>query len=198
MKIHEALSNVMADVGAVGKDQRNQSQKFNFRGIDDVVNAVSPALRTHGVVVLPHVVTTEYDEITSGGGKRQAWVKLTVEYRFVGPEGDELHAVVASEATDFADKATAKAMSVAFRIALLQVLALPTDDVDPDAEYHERDSQPAEADTLRTKLFDLCKAKEIGPAEVAEQFSSIGGKGKVSDCQDMGLLTELFEMVKAA
>ncbi|MFC9514594.1 ERF family protein [Nocardiaceae bacterium NPDC056970] len=198
MKVWEALSNVMADVGAVGKDQRNQSQKFNFRGIDDVVNAVSPALRAHGVVVLPHVVTTDYAEITSGGGKRQAWVKLTVEYRFVGPEGDELHAVVASEATDFADKATAKAMSVAFRIALLQVLALPTDDPDPDAEYNERDNPPTEADNLRGDLFALCESKGIAPTEVAEQFKSIGGKGRVSECQDVAQLTELFDMFKGA
>jgi hypothetical protein len=36
------------------------------------------------------------------------------------------------------DKATAKAMSVAYRTFLLQVLALPTDDPDPDADYIDR------------------------------------------------------------
>jgi len=41
---------------------------------------------------------------------------------------------------DSGDKATAKAMSVAFRTALLQSLSLPTDEVDPDATSYERSS----------------------------------------------------------
>jgi hypothetical protein len=41
---------------------------------------------------------------------------------------------------DSGDKATAKAMSVAFRTALLQSLSLPTDEVDPDAHSYERSS----------------------------------------------------------
>ncbi len=39
---------------------------------------------------------------------------------------------------DGGDKATAKAMSVAFRIALLQALALPTSEPDPDSSSYER------------------------------------------------------------
>ena len=39
---------------------------------------------------------------------------------------------------DGGDKATAKAMSVAFRIALLQALALPTSEPDPDSTSYER------------------------------------------------------------
>ena len=36
--IYQALSAVMGDVQAVGKDGRNTQQGFNFRGIDAVVN----------------------------------------------------------------------------------------------------------------------------------------------------------------
>jgi hypothetical protein len=39
---------------------------------------------------------------------------------------------------DSGDKATAKAMSVAYRTALLQVLCLPTDEPDPDSHTYER------------------------------------------------------------
>ena len=49
----QALSEVMSEVGAVRKEQVNQHQRFNFRGVDAVVNAVSPALRLWGVVVAP-------------------------------------------------------------------------------------------------------------------------------------------------
>ena len=55
MSIYKQLGLVMEEVGAVKKADRNDHQKFNFRGIDAVVNAVSPALRKHGVVVVPEV-----------------------------------------------------------------------------------------------------------------------------------------------
>ena len=46
----QALSLVMADIGAVAKSGVNQTQKFYFRGVDAVVNAASPAFRRRGVV----------------------------------------------------------------------------------------------------------------------------------------------------
>lgn len=141
--IIQLISGVSKTVGAVKKDQRNQIQKFNFRGIDQVVNATHEAFTAHGIVAVPRVTEKDVREISSSGGKRQAWVMLTVEYTFYGPDGDSVVAEVASEATDMSDKATSKAMSVAYRTALLQVLHLPTDDPDPDSEYVERGGAPS-------------------------------------------------------
>ncbi|MGC7299302.1 ERF family protein, partial [Mycobacteroides abscessus subsp. massiliense] len=45
--IYQALSEVMKDVGAVRKGERNQQQGFSFRGIDAVTSAVYPALTKH-------------------------------------------------------------------------------------------------------------------------------------------------------
>lgn len=135
----QALSEVMSEVGAVRKEQVNQHQRFNFRGVDAVVNAVSPALRRHGVVVAPTLLEKELKESRTAKGAVMANVYLTVEYTFYGPAGDSISATVAAESFDSGDKATAKAMSVAFRTALLQTLALPTDEVDdPDHSTYER------------------------------------------------------------
>lgn len=139
------LSRVMDDVGAVRKGQRNESQGFSFRGIDAVVNAVSPALRAHEVVVLPTVLDYEYGTVEVGQRRTpMAHVKVMVRYTFYGPDGDSLTAVAVGEAMDSGDKATAKAMSVAFRTALLQSLALPTDEPDPDETVYERSAGPSE------------------------------------------------------
>jgi len=136
--IQQALANVMADVREVRKTERNTGQNFNFRGIDAVLNAVGPALRTHNVVVLPNVIKYTATPTTTSNGKSVMHVIVTVEYLFVGPDGDSLPAVVLGESMDYGDKAVPKAMSVAFRTALLQALALPTDDPDPDAATFER------------------------------------------------------------
>ena len=37
-KIYEAINNVMSEIGAIGKDQKNKQQGFMYRGIDDVMN----------------------------------------------------------------------------------------------------------------------------------------------------------------
>jgi hypothetical protein len=135
------LSKVMDDAGAVHKNERNNHQQFNFRGIDAVVNAVSPALRKHGVVVIPTINSCDYETVEVGQNRsRMASVRVNVTYTFHAPDGSNVGATVSAESMDSGDKATAKAMSVAFRTALLQTLCLPTDDIDPDATTYERSS----------------------------------------------------------
>ena len=136
--IHEALAAVMNDVKVVKKGERNEAQRFNFRGIDAVLNAVGPVLRHHKVMVLPPVLEHHFDSVLSSTGKAMGHVTVKVEYRFIGPAGDSLTCTVMGESMDMGDKATTKAMSVALRTALLQSLALPTDEPDPDLDVYER------------------------------------------------------------
>lgn len=138
LTVHQALSKVMGDVQAVKKDSKNQAQRFNFRGIDAVMNAVGPALRKHGVTILPEDVEVHRSNGTTASGKQTAEVVVKVTYRVYGPAGDSIHGKVAAEAMDFGDKAIAKAMSVAYRTFLLQALTIPTDEPDPDSESYER------------------------------------------------------------
>lgn len=137
--IQVLLSRVMNDVNAVKKTDRNTAQNFSFRGIDAVVNAVAPALREHGVIVMPEVLEHTYSTVEVGRNRTQMeHVIVRVKYTFTGTDGDSLSCTVLGEAMDAGDKATPKAMSVAFRIALLQALALPTDEPDPDSYSYER------------------------------------------------------------
>lgn len=159
MKIHEALAAVMTQVQAVAKTDRNDHQKFNFRGIDAVLNAVGPALRTHGVIVMPDVKSHDFTTVEVGAKRSlMGHCVAHVSYTFVGPEGDSLSCSVVAEAMDSGDKAYPKAMSVAFRTALLQALALPTDEPDPDSMSYERapavtTAQNAERDSELAQLL---------------------------------------------
>jgi hypothetical protein len=142
LPIAQALSEVMKAVGAIAKKDKNTAQGFNFRGIDSVVNAVSPALQKFGVVVVPSVEEYDYQTVEIGRNRTaMGHVRVKVTYTFIGVNGDAIKATVVGEAMDSGDKATAKAMSVAFRTALLQSLSLPTDEVDPDAHSYERSSR---------------------------------------------------------
>ena len=112
--------------------------EFNFRGIDSVVNAVGPALRKHGVTIIPEDVEAQRTKRTTASGKVTSEVVIKVTYRIYGPAGDSIQGRVAAEATDYGDKATPKAMSVAYRTFLLQALTVPTDEPDPDEHTYER------------------------------------------------------------
>lgn len=143
VSVFEALTNVMQDVQGVGKHDKNSAQGWSFRGIDAVMNAVGPALRTHRVIVVPNVVDYEYATIEVGANRKTTGhARVKIAYTFYGPGGDSITATVVGEAMDSGDKATAKAHSVAFRTALLQALCLPTDEPDPDQDIYERSPKP--------------------------------------------------------
>lgn len=134
----EALLAVMEDVQAVGKGDRNNQQGYNFRGIDAVINAVGPAFRKHGVVAVPAKSEARYRDVQTSTGKPSRECTVTVTYRFYGPAGDFIEAEVPGESMDFGDKGAPKAMPVAYRIALLQALCIPTNEPEPDAQSYER------------------------------------------------------------
>ncbi len=164
--IVQALASIMDSVGAVRKADRNSSQNFNFRGIDAVVNAVSPALRHYGVVVTPELQSVEYGTVEIGKNRTaMGHVRVVVKYTFTAEDGSSLTATVPGEAMDSGDKATAKAMSVAFRTALLQALALPTDEPDPDSQSYER--APAQAKVMDEATYARALAAIQGAADEA-------------------------------
>ena len=203
MKINEALVAIMEDVGAVDKGGNNKVQGWKFRGIEQVINGVSPALRRHGVVIVPVASEVEYVERTNQKGNSVIDSRVRVTYRWFGPEGDFIDSVVVAEARDLSDKATAKAMSVAFRTSLVQTLALPTEDEDPDESYHEalgKDAPaPVDEDALKIVLSAIqtdAKAAGVPDARVAELASQAGVKGRISACRDLSVLQKLSDLVR--
>lgn len=142
--VHTAVVRAMRDLGKIGKADRFDAPgtKFSFRGVDRVVNAVAPILRKHGLFVMPEVRATEYRDVPRANGGRSHECVVTVAWHWIGPKGDELVAVTMGEALDTADKATSKAQAVAWRTCLIQMLAIPTGDPDPDSVLIERGEQP--------------------------------------------------------
>lgn len=176
--IYAALNAVMEDVGAVKKNDVNDFQKFMFRGVDAVVNAVYPALIKHRVSVTPNVRTYDYGTIETGQGnnrKPMGHARVVVEYTFTAAEdGSAVTASAAGEAFDSGDKATPKAMSVALRTALLQSLMLPTHDPDPDAMTYERapEADPIVMARIAVKDAWIAGAGDFDPTSVASAYSA--------------------------
>ena len=156
----DVIAAVMKEVQAVAKNDRNTAQNFNFRGIDAVINKVGPALRNAGGFVVPEVLEANYDTLPSRNGGAMSVARLTVAFSVYGAEGEPITGRVSAEAFDSGDKATAKAMSVAFRTFLLQILALPTDEPDPDASTYEIAQKNAVAKNEWQELIDGANTRE--------------------------------------
>jgi hypothetical protein len=199
--IYEALNEVMKDVGAVRKDQRNTHQNFNFRGIDAVINAVSPAFRKHGIFCTPTIISSDYESVQVGQNRtNMGHARVTVQYTFHATDGTSVSATVSAESMDSGDKATAKAMSVAYRTALLQTLCLPTDEQDPDAETFER--SPAQASAPRASVGSYAvtnnaPAPSTPKATKKPADGKPAGNGVISEAQ-LGFLHKLAKKTEVS
>lgn len=180
--VFEAWSAVMHEVQSIEKGEFNKVQGFRFRGIDAVMDAVGPALRKHGVIVVPTVAaeydSTAYETRGRDGKPPTGMINRIVRTTFTvfGPAGDSFTGVTFGEAADSGDKALTKAQTVALRVFLLQALAVPSGDVDPDALSHERMAEQTpprtktDADAAREELLKAATGLGWRPNKLAQRF----------------------------
>lgn len=159
---------VMRKVGAIAKlgtYDDNRGTRFNFRGVDDVINAVGPILREVGVLPVPVLETIERRDTHTGAGHATKEVSVIVQLRVYAADGSYIQYRVPGENLSRSDKGTAAAMSVAYRVLWLQALAIPTDDPDPDSQYLTRDGRgemsPAQVGMLHEALSGLPPLAEL-------------------------------------
>ena len=135
--VYAAISACTAELlGGVAKDRRNSGQNFNFRGIDQFMNAVAPVIARNGLVVLPRVMSKHQDERQTARGGSMFYTHLHVEFDFIAvSDGSKATVATEGEAMDSADKSTNKAMSAALKYALMQAFMIPTEDM-ADADAH--------------------------------------------------------------
>ena len=142
-KIFSALAAVTLDLtkDGIGKDRLNEQQRYKFRGIDDIYNALAPLLAKHGVVIIPTVLKREVLERATQKGGLMFSCTLEVRWSLICAEdGSMIEAVTYGEAMDSGDKATNKAMSAAYKYLALLVFCIPTEaspETDADFSTHE-------------------------------------------------------------
>lgn len=145
--IYKKMVSVMSAIGAIHKTQKNQAQGFSFRGIDQVLNALYPALVEHEVMLTPRCldIKSQLKDVirTSGKPGIDKHTSVLMEYDFTAIDGSFVTVgPIPGEAIDSGDKATTKALSAALKYALIQTFSIPTEDiVDADAETHVLNKQ---------------------------------------------------------
>lgn len=158
MGIYEAISRCMEEIGAVGKDAVNKQQGFKYRGIDAVMNAINPALIKYHVFIVPEVLEQSREERTTKNGGALIYSVCRIKYTFYADDGSFIEAITVGEGMDSGDKATNKAMAIAFKYACFQVFCIPTEEMkDPDEETPE----PVKSQFTPATLEQLHKMNEF-------------------------------------
>lgn len=163
--IYAALVAVGAELAKVGiaKDRQNEAQRFFFRGIDQVMNVVSPILGKNHVLFLIHYYDYPDVDRVTGKGTTLIYAKVRGEFTFMSAlDGSSVSVTTFGVAMDSGDKATNKAMSAALKYALLQTFLIPTEAGD-DADASSPDDSIAKApDGLDEWFEDLLLTAEDG------------------------------------
>lgn len=144
LAVYTAINKVQGALATtgIGKGRRNDQQGYAFRGVDDIYNAVARLLSTHGLCILPRCTERVVVERTNAKGTALFYVTVRAEFDFVAAADGSRHTVITyGEAMDSGDKATNKAMSAAYKYALLQTFAIPTEG-DNDADATTQEAQP--------------------------------------------------------
>lgn len=159
--IYGALASIMEETKAIGKTERNESQKFMFRGIDNVMNELHGLFAKYKVFILPDVLEFSVSEKMTRSGSLMYYTRAKIRFHFITIDGSEVSVTNVGEAMDSGDKGMNKAMSVALKYALTQMLLIPTqDEKDPDltAPPETRPQTIAEiADSLNPETDGLLK-----------------------------------------
>lgn len=136
-QIYELIGKAMAEIGAIGKDSYNSQQKYKFRGIDAVYNALNPVLTKYGLFICPEILDQQREERTTQSGGMLKYTILTMRYRVFAPDGSNIEMTVVGEGMDSGDKSANKAMSVAMKYAMFQLFCIPTEEmIDSDRESY--------------------------------------------------------------
>ena len=166
-KIYGAIANVMKDVGAVGKSDKNDYDKYMYRGIDAVMNALNPAMVKNHVFVTPCILESHREERSNKQGNVMVYSILTVKYTFYTDDGSCVECTVIGEAMDRSDKSTNKAMSAAFKYACFQTFCIPTEEM-IDSESESLDMPEDKKAPRETKKVDSNKSDAQLNKEMAE------------------------------
>jgi len=134
--IYQRINAIMQEIGYVQKDKKNSFMNFRYVSHDAVTASLRPFLINHGVVVTCDIINSDVKEITTGKGEKtdKAYMTaVTAQVSFINMDNPEDKIVVHSigQGIDKNDLGPGKAVSYAYKYALLKTLALETGD-DPE------------------------------------------------------------------
>lgn len=174
--IYGAIAAIMRETKAIAKGEKNEQQGFMFRGIDAVMNELHDLFANNGVFILPEVLDYNVTEKVTGRGTILYYTRAKVKYHFIAEDASEVFSINVGEAMDSGDKGMNKAMSIALKYSLMQMLLIPTkESKDPDAVSVEETRPKTIAEIMQS----------LDPVNDALLIQALGNMLAASDKQSL-------------
>jgi hypothetical protein len=182
----QALARVIEEMPPVVKDAQYSgggSGSYAYRSVEAVTAAAQHLLGRYGVVPVPKVLRRQTIDVTVGG---KPWTQDELEllYTFYGPGGldDRLEVgPVWGIGRDNSDKGTTKAMTQAYKVALIQLLCVGDGRHDGDSERAENDSRPVDPEQWFSDVGWMDRQHHDDKrAEIAATIKDAGGDVKTA------------------
>lgn len=161
--VYQAIAAVAGDLAGVGlpKSMTNPEDGYDYRSIDGLMNRLSPILAAHKLCVLPRVLERTSTDRSGHNSEILVSVTLRVAFDLVSSEDGSTHTIeVYGEALDRGDKATAKALTAAYKSAMLQTFCVPV-----------VGSEDADANTFKLRTT-AATGQPVEPLQGWEQWSA--------------------------
>ena len=195
-KIYERMAMVQLDVECVAKD-RQSTQGYSYRGIDDVYNHLHDILSKHQVFCVPikveNVETHEREAVNSvGKATITRFTTMLITYRFYTIDGSYIDIQTAGEAMDSSDKSYGKCMSYAHKYTMLQCFSIPTKEtkdteadcytLQPQAKPQPQAPKPTGlSDSQVKRAFAIALSKGITADMLKAQCLKVCGSNEIKN-----------------
>lgn len=151
--IYQRILAIMGEISYIQKGDKMVNGQYRYASHDQVTAAIHPLLVKHRVVVVPTI-----EEILQEGNRTV--VKLTTVFVNVDSPKDCFHVKSAGFGIDSGDKGPGKAVSYAFKLAILKTFCLETgEDPDQDAKSVYKADKCPEFDLALPEGVDKAKLK---------------------------------------
>lgn len=145
--VHAGMAQVIAAVSSIAK-KRSEGVNYEFRGIDDVMNALHGPLSDAGLFLAPRVLADwQLNPIPGTNNRTQYQAVFRVAVDVYAADGSMVTLGPGlAQSHDYGDKAVYQAQQNAIKYLLLEAFAIPTAELDMDARQADESLAPP-ADT---------------------------------------------------
>ena len=204
LKAINAVHHEIINAGGIGKTQETKSNnadfRYNYRGIDDIYNVISPMLCRNNLICVPTVLSTRVEQFFKKNNDVVFKTLVVARYTFIHVEdGSNFSVVMYGEANDSGDKGINKALSAAQKYAYIQAFSIPTNtDHDPD-RYPSDEALQGDPDNRLASLQEKNMADGFFKALINKPLIEVLKKKKIDiNTITIGQLNELAGKAQAA
>lgn len=160
---------IMSKVWVIWKDRKNDQQWYKFRWIDDMYNALNQHLSDEKVFFTSEILSSSREERATKSGWVLTYSIITMKFTAYAEDWSNVSSTTVGEAMDSWDKSMNKAMSTAYKYALMQIFCIPTED-EKDTEVNTHEVAPKTTNTITNTKWELHSCTKCWKESVAEVF----------------------------